>query len=168
MYIVRYQIAQRDIMNSIDREMSGDLKNGFKCIGIMKFLATSFILHGRPNMSYLVKYCIWTVANRNVAEECPETGALGSVYRCILNTEMQYKYNLFNASTGGSEIYSVLNIIPQKFAFSHVGLFCCVVQCSRNPAVYFAERLWKSMKGVGTNDSLLIRIVVSRSEVGCL
>ena len=27
------QIAQRDIMNSIDREMSGDLRTGFKCIG---------------------------------------------------------------------------------------------------------------------------------------
>uniref|UniRef100_UPI0037542FFE annexin n=1 Tax=Salmonella sp. s51933 TaxID=3160127 RepID=UPI0037542FFE len=65
------KVSQRDIMNSIDREMSGDLKNGFKCI----------------------------------------------------------------------------------------------VQCSRNAPVYFAERLWKSMKGAGTNDSLLIRIVVSRSEV---
>ena len=29
------QVAQRDIMNSIDREMSGDLKSGFKCIGIL-------------------------------------------------------------------------------------------------------------------------------------
>lgn len=27
------QISQRDILNSIDREMSGDLKAGFKCIG---------------------------------------------------------------------------------------------------------------------------------------
>ncbi|WP_395239422.1 annexin, partial [Salmonella sp. s54412] len=49
------KVSQRDIMNSIDREMSGDLKNGFKCI----------------------------------------------------------------------------------------------VQCSRNAPVYFAERLWKSMKGAG-------------------
>ena len=43
--------------------------------------------------------------------------------------------------------------------------FSLLVQCARNPAVYFAERLWKSMKGAGTDDSLLIRIVVSRSEV---
>ena len=27
------QVSQRDILNSIDREMSGDLKAGFKCIG---------------------------------------------------------------------------------------------------------------------------------------
>ena len=27
------QISQRDILNSIEREMSGDLKMGFKCIG---------------------------------------------------------------------------------------------------------------------------------------
>ena len=31
--IIILQISQRDILNSIDREMSGDLKAGFKCIG---------------------------------------------------------------------------------------------------------------------------------------
>jgi len=40
-----------------------------------------------------------------------------------------------------------------------------IVKCARNPAGYFAERLYKSMKGAGTNDKALIRAMVSRSEV---
>ena len=35
----------------------------------------------------------------------------------------------------------------------------------RSRAAYFAERLYKSMKGAGTDDTTLVRLVVSRSEV---
>jgi tellurite resistance protein TehA-like permease len=37
-WLLSKQVAQRDIMNSIDREMSGDLKSGFKCIGMICFV----------------------------------------------------------------------------------------------------------------------------------
>jgi len=40
-----------------------------------------------------------------------------------------------------------------------------IVQCSVYRPTYFAERLYKSMKGAGTNDKALIRVIVSRSEV---
>ena len=40
-----------------------------------------------------------------------------------------------------------------------------LVLCARGRPGFFAERLYKSMKGLGTDDSTLIRIVVSRSEV---
>lgn len=40
-----------------------------------------------------------------------------------------------------------------------------IVQCANNKALYFADKLKKSMKGAGTNDRDLIRIIVSRCEI---
>ncbi|PWA21701.1 hypothetical protein CCH79_00003115 [Gambusia affinis] len=43
-----------------------------------------------------------------------------------------------------------------------------VVKCIKNTPGYFAERLYKAMKGAGTKDKTLIRVMVSRSEVDML
>lgn len=46
--------------------------------------------------------------------------------------------------------------------------FCIVfypVKCVNNRAAFFAEQLYKSMKGMGTDDRRLIRLIVTRSEI---
>jgi len=40
-----------------------------------------------------------------------------------------------------------------------------IVKCARDLPTYFAERLYKSMKGMGTDDQALIRVMITRSEV---
>ncbi|XP_074641960.1 annexin A4-like isoform X2 [Tubulanus polymorphus] len=40
-----------------------------------------------------------------------------------------------------------------------------IVRCVRNKAAFFADQLYRSMKGLGTDDNTLIRLIVTRCEV---
>ena len=51
------------------------------------------------------------------------------------------------------------------YLFKSYNNFFLLVLSARNRPEYFADRLYSSMKGMGTNDSKLIRVVASRSEV---
>lgn len=58
----------------------------------------------------------------------------------------------------------ILNSIEREMSGDLREGFRTVVMCTRSRPAYFAERLWKSMKGAGTDDSTLVRVIVSRSE----
>ncbi|XP_034457744.1 annexin A4 isoform X2 [Hippoglossus hippoglossus] len=47
-------------------------------------------------------------------------------------------------------------------------VFLAIVKCMRSRPAFFAEKLYKSMKGLGTTDSVLIRIMVARAEIDML
>ncbi|CAK6973974.1 annexin A5b [Scomber scombrus] len=47
-------------------------------------------------------------------------------------------------------------------------LLLAVVKCARSVPTYFAESLYYAMKGAGTDDETLIRVMVTRSEVDML
>lgn len=54
--------------------------------------------------------------------------------------------------------------IKNEFSGKIKDTLLALVLCIRNKLVYLAERLQQSMAGIGTDDRVLIRIVVSRSE----
>jgi len=59
----------------------------------------------------------------------------------------------------------IANSIEREMSGDLKNGMLAIVQCVKNTPVYFVDRLWRSMKGAGTDDSTLIRIIVSRSEI---
>ncbi|KAJ8347097.1 hypothetical protein SKAU_G00284980 [Synaphobranchus kaupii] len=58
--------------------------------------------------------------------------------------------------------------IKREMSGSLEDAFLAIVKCIRSRPAFFAERLYKSMKGLGTTDSVLIRIMVARAEIDML
>uniref|UniRef100_A0A8B9KJ07 Annexin n=1 Tax=Astyanax mexicanus TaxID=7994 RepID=A0A8B9KJ07_ASTMX len=63
---------------------------------------------------------------------------------------------------------SIEDSIKSELSGDFERLMLAVVQCIRSRPMFFAKRLYKSMKGLGTADNTLIRIMISRSEIDML
>ncbi|KAM9849909.1 annexin A6 isoform 2-T2 [Aulostomus maculatus] len=63
---------------------------------------------------------------------------------------------------------SIEDSIKHELSGDFETLMLAVVQCIRSVPMFFAKRLYKSMKGLGTADNTLIRIMISRSEIDML
>ncbi|XP_044276101.1 annexin A7 isoform X4 [Varanus komodoensis] len=59
----------------------------------------------------------------------------------------------------------LLSSIGREFSGNVERGLKAILQCALNRPAFFAERLYHAMKGAGTDDSALIRIVVTRSEI---
>ncbi|CAF92142.1 unnamed protein product, partial [Tetraodon nigroviridis] len=64
--------------------------------------------------------------------------------------------------------YEMEESIKRETSGSLEDLLLAVVKCARSVPAYFAETLYRAMKGAGTDDNTLIRVMVSRSEVDML
>lgn len=55
--------------------------------------------------------------------------------------------------------------IKNEFSGTTKDILLALVHCIRDKIDYLATRLHESMEGIGTDDRVLIRIIVSRSEI---
>uniref|UniRef100_A0AAX7V6U2 Annexin n=1 Tax=Astatotilapia calliptera TaxID=8154 RepID=A0AAX7V6U2_ASTCA len=64
--------------------------------------------------------------------------------------------------------YEIEESIKRETSGNLKDLLLAVVKCARSVPAYFAETLYYAMKGAGTDDNTLIRVMVTRSEVDLL
>ncbi|XP_063994637.1 annexin B9-like isoform X1 [Diachasmimorpha longicaudata] len=61
--------------------------------------------------------------------------------------------------------HTIRDAIENEFTGDIKKGLLAIVKCVENRAQFFAEQLYKSMKGMGTDDRRLIRLIVTRSEI---
>ncbi|KAF7988049.1 hypothetical protein HCN44_007543 [Aphidius gifuensis] len=61
--------------------------------------------------------------------------------------------------------HSIETTIKKEFSGDMKKALICIVKCVNNRAVFFAEQLYKSMIGLGTDDRSLQRLILTRSEI---
>uniref|UniRef100_A0A8D0KGA2 Annexin n=1 Tax=Salvator merianae TaxID=96440 RepID=A0A8D0KGA2_SALMN len=64
--------------------------------------------------------------------------------------------------------HDVAHAIKKRMSGDVRDAFLAIVLSVKNKQAFFADKLYKSMKGAGTDDRTLIRIMVSRSEIDLL
>ena len=60
---------------------------------------------------------------------------------------------------------TLLQAVEKEFSLDSKKCLIAIIYGIFNPAEYFAKRINQAVKGLGTDDSSLIRIIISRYEI---
>ena len=83
-------------------------------------------------------------------------------YFCTLSpVELAHVSREYHKLTG----HTILQAIDKEFSGDSKKILRTIVYATLSPSEYFATRVHDAVKGLGTKDHLLIRVIVSRSEI---
>ncbi|KAI4885106.1 hypothetical protein NFI96_011813 [Prochilodus magdalenae] len=75
--------------------------------------------------------------------------------------QLQATFKAYEAISGTE----ILDAIENETSGTLKDCYMSLVRCAKNPELYFARRLNAAMKGAGTDEDTLVRIIVGRSEI---
>lgn len=75
--------------------------------------------------------------------------------------QLQATFKIYETLSGTD----ILDAIDNEATGTLKDCYTALVRCAKNPQLFFARRLNAAMKGAGTDEDTLIRIIVTRSEV---
>lgn len=149
------QVFGRDLENDIRSETSGDFRR------ILISMCNAHRQEGNaPNAAQA----------RNDAQMLQQAGVMKwgteeSVFNQILANQSYDHLRLVFQEYQNMSGRNILQAIQSEMSGDLRTAYLAIAKCVINIPYYFAEKLYRSMKGAGTADKALIRIIVSRCEV---
>ena len=149
------QKYKRDLEKDVKSETSGTLRKL-----LIALLQCSRSTNTMPNP----EQC------KAIAEEIYKAGeakmgtdeSVFNKYFCTLSpVELAHVSREYHKLTG----HTILQAIDKEFSGDSKKILRTIVYATLSPSEYFATRVHDAVKGLGTKDHLLIRVIVSRSEI---
>uniref|UniRef100_A0A8C1RQ19 Annexin n=1 Tax=Cyprinus carpio TaxID=7962 RepID=A0A8C1RQ19_CYPCA len=148
-------LHDRDLEADIEADTSGDVRR-----------LLTLLLEGNRDESYEVDEALAeqdAVSLFEAGEGC--FGTDESTFSFILATrnylQLQVTFKAYEAISGTE----ILDAIEKETSGTLKDCYTALVRCAKNPQLYFARKLNAAMKGAGTDEDTLIRIIMCRSEI---
>ena len=140
---------------AVKDETSGDLKN--LLVSLLQCKRSDNVLVDNP-------MCLQDAKDLYDAGE-GRWGTDESVFNKIFSLRSSYEIEVIARHYLQISGHSLMQAIENEFSGDILKLLRAIMKVMINAHVYFAERVNKAIKGWGTNDRLLIRVLVSRDEI---
>ena len=152
----RYKILySKELVNELSSELSG---------GIKKVMLTLASANRSNNTNPDINDCTTKAESLYKAGE-KRLGTDEQVFYDILTKASAEEIKQINTIYKQKYNHDLIKAIDSEFSGDLKKLLQTIVYVSLNPPEYFATRINKALKGMGTKDALLIRILVTRDEL---
>ncbi|KAM4605359.1 annexin A13-like isoform 1-T1 [Polymixia lowei] len=149
------QVNERDLESDIEGDTSGDVRN----------LLISLLQASRDEGYEVDEDLAEQDATALVEAGEGRFGTDESTFSYILShrnyMQLQATFKIYESLSGTD----ILDAIDSEATGTLKECYITLVRCAKNPQLYFARRLNAAMKGAGTDEDTLIRIIVGRSEI---
>ncbi|XP_063678294.1 annexin A13-like [Bolinopsis microptera] len=146
---------------SIERDLGGmlNVSSGYKRLVLA-------ILQGSRNESEIPDPALAEQDAKDLSEAGPNRfGTEDPVFNALLASRGYEHLKLVFAEYRVEAYEDIGESIRSEMIGEHQEIYLQIVNLIRRPTACFAEALFKIMKGVGTDDDELIRVIVWRSEI---
>ncbi|KHN83671.1 Annexin A7 [Toxocara canis] len=150
---------QNEYGKTLEHDVIGDTS------GALQRLLVSLVQGRRDESQYVDDLKANQDAHKLLADGEKKLGTDDSTFNSILVTQnfnqLKKVFVEYEKITG----HGFEKAIEKEFSGDTKKGFLAIIQCIESKPKYFAKQLYDSMKGLGTRDNDLIRVIISRSEI---